>query len=125
MDTEQVQARMDRIKEADMAYAKSRPFSDGNGCVGGVSQEAVMGAVAKYGPEVMTGAGKGFWDDQYRAYPWLRPNKKPPGTDSINGRRGKFGNVSWKRTAEGWFRWDAESGCWVKGKGPVSKLRFD
>lgn len=111
--------------KADMAYAKSRPFAEKNGCTGGVSQAAVMRMVQRYGPGVMTSDAKGFWQDQHRAYPWIKPNQKPPSGESLNGRRSRMGNVTWRRVRGAWERWSEEENRFVVDeKGPPSKMVY-
>lgn len=88
----------------------------GEGRIGGYHRDAVMKAIMEYGPDVMTPAAQSFWDDQKRMYPEMSADGVIPGTDSLNGRRNKYGKVKEKWIAGKWYHWDASTGGWVEGE---------
>jgi hypothetical protein len=60
-------------KTANAKYGEGGRLKGGEGFnVRNVSMDAVMNAVNTEGPEVMSAAGKGYWDDMARKYPWLQ-----------------------------------------------------
>ena len=93
----------------------------GEGRVGGWHIDAVMNAVATEGPEVLSGAAKGYWDDMRRLYPEMCADERVPGTDSINGHACKYGKVKERWIHGVWHKWDKKRREWVpsgeSGKG--------
>lgn len=60
-------------KTANAKFGEDGKLKGGGGVnVRNVSMDAVMNAVNTEGPEVMSAAGKGYWDDMARKYPWLQ-----------------------------------------------------
>ena len=106
---------LDEVRREDEKLNKRwagylRPDGEGLQCF--VDKQAVDHAVATEGPEVMTPAGAGYWEDRKRRYPHLRGGSGRVGGDSANGRRNRLGRVSmryrdgcwWKPVREGWER---------------------
>lgn len=88
----------------------------GEGRVGGWHIDAVMNAVATEGPDVLSGAARGYWDDMRRLYPEMCADGNVPGTDSANGRVNRYGRVKERYRAGRWEHWDAKRGDWVPGE---------
>lgn len=88
----------------------------GEGRIGGWHMDAVMNAVASEGPEVLSSAAKGYWDDMRRLYPEMCADGRVPGTDSANGRGNRFGRVREKFMRGAWWHWDSARGCWAPGE---------
>jgi hypothetical protein len=105
-------AEMKTLKEQRKAVGAKK----GQGRVGGWHVDAVMNAIASEGPEVMTAAAKGYWDDMKRLYPEMCADEAVPGTDSLNGARNKYGRVKEKWIKGKWYHWDTERGDWVPGE---------
>lgn len=105
-------AEMKELRERRKA-AGAKP---GEGRVGGWHIDAVMNAVATEGPEVLSGAAKGYWDDMKRLYPEACADDNIPGTDSANGRKNRLGVVKERYRAGRWEHWDAKRREWVPGE---------
>ena len=105
-------AEMKTLKEQRKAVGAKK----GQGRVGGWHVDAVMNAIASEGPEVMTAAAKGYWDDMKRLYPEMCADEAVPGTDSLNGARNKYGRVKEKWIKGKWYHWDEKLGDWVPGE---------
>ena len=105
-------AEMKTLREKRRAAGAKK----GEGRVGGWHVDAVMNAIASEGPEVMSAAAKGYWDDMKRRYPEMCADDAVPGTDSINGRRNRLGKVREKWIAGKWYHWDDKLGDWVPGE---------
>ena len=105
-------AAMKELREQRKAAGAKR----GEGRVGGVHIDAVMNAIATEGPEVMTSAAKGYWDDMKRMYPEISADDSIPGTDSANGRRNKYGVVKERWRNGRWEHFDKKRGEWVAGE---------
>lgn len=103
------------------AQRKASGAKPGEGRVAGWHRDAVFNAIAKYGPEVMTSAASGFWDDQKRSYPEMCADDRVPGTDSVNGHKCRMGKVSEKFIHGKWWHWDPVVSDWVEGQ--VTKKR--
>ena len=88
----------------------------GEGRVGGWHIDAVMNAVASAGPEVLSSAAKGYWDDMKRLYPEACADDNIPGTDSANGHKNRLGVVKERYRAGRWEHWDKKRGEWVAGE---------
>lgn len=117
------QARMDHAKEVcyremkDLAAKrKAVGAKPGEGRIGGVHRDALFEAVRQEGPEVLSSAAKGWWDDQKRLNPWMCADGVVPGTDSINGHRNRLGKVSERWMKGKWYHWDSKVGDWVPGE---------
>ena len=82
----------------------------GEGRVGGWHRDAVMNAIATEGPDVLSSAAKGYWDDMKRLYPESCADDRVPGTDSLNGHGCKFGRVSRRYVRGQWWVW--KNGEW-------------
>ena len=95
---------------------KAAGAKKGQGRIGGWHVDAVMNAIASEGPEVMTAAAKGYWDDMKRRYPEMCADDAIPGTDSANGHRNRLGKVREKWIKGQWYHWDNELGDWVPGE---------
>lgn len=87
-----------------------RPDGEGLQCF--VDKQAVDHAVATEGPEVMTPAGAGYWEDMKRRYPHLRGGSGRVDGDSANGRRNRHGRVTMKYRQGAW--WRMVRGEWVR-----------
>ena len=88
----------------------------GEGRVGGWHRDAVMNAIATEGPDVLSSAAKGYWDDMKRLYPEMCADGRVPGTDSINGRGNRYGKVKERYRNGRWEHWDAKKHDWVPGE---------
>lgn len=91
------------------------------GRVGGWHRDAVMNAIESEGPEVMSSAAQGYWDDMKRLYPEMCADGCVPGTDSINGRGNRLGKVKEKFVGGHWYHWDKKLGGWVRGEATKRK----
>lgn len=103
------------------AKRKALGIKPGEGRVGGWHRDAVMNAIQSEGPEVMSSAAKGYWDDMKRLYPEMCADDRIPGTDSINGRSNRHGKTAEKFVGGKWYHWDKKLGAWVEGE--VSKRK--
>ena len=119
----QRQARMDRAKREAQAAMKdlaeqrrAAGAKPGRGRVGGVHYDALMNAVQNYGPEVLTPAAKGFWEDQKRRHPWMCADGVVPGTDSANGHACRQGKVRERMVGGKWYHWSERAGGWIEGE---------
>lgn len=115
------QASMDRkrafvAKEMQelRARRKAAGAKPGEGRVGGWHRDAVMNAIATEGPEVMTDAAKGYWDDMKRLYPEACADDRIPGTDSLNGHGNRYGRVSKRYVGGKWYVWNAQANAWIE-----------
>ena len=88
----------------------------GEGRVGGWHIDAVMNAVASEGPEVLSSAAKGYWDDMKRLYPEACADDNIPGTDSANGHKNRLGVVKERWRNGRWEHFDKRRGEWVAGE---------
>jgi hypothetical protein len=110
-------ARMDRqtaerVLRRDQELNRRFPARPGGPLRMSISPEAVANAVASEGPEVMTEAGKGYWDDMRRMYPHL--DMQPDASRTLAGRT-RFGkptlrmiNGTWWRRVDGKWMPDTE-----------------
>lgn len=106
---------LDEVRREDEKLNKRwagylRPDGEGLQCF--VDKQAVDHAVATEGPEVMTPAGAGYWEDMQRRYPHLRGGSGRVGGDSANGRRNRLGRVSMRYRQGAW--WRDVGGRWVR-----------
>jgi len=114
------QKRMDAARAfaaAEMKELRERRAAagakHGEGRTGGWHIDAVMNAVATEGPDVLSGAAAGYWDDMRRLYPEMCADGAPPGTDSANGRKNRLGVVKLKWIRGVWHRFDKKRGEWI------------
>lgn len=105
-------AEMKELRERRKAAGAKK----GEGRVGGWHIDAVMNAIASEGPEVMTSAAKGYWDDMKRRYPEACADDNIPGTDSANGHRNRYGVVRERWRNGHWEHFDKKTGEWVAGE---------
>ena len=117
------QAEMDRARAfaaAEMKDLRARREASGakkgEGRVGGWHRAAVMNAVETEGPEVLSSAAKGYWDDMKRLYPEMCADGGAPGTDSPNGRKCRVGKVAEKYIGGKWYHWSPSDQTWVEGE---------
>lgn len=118
------QRKMERAKAAtaaamkDLAAKRSAAGAkSGEGRVGGVHIDAVMEAINQEGPEVMSQAASGWWEDQKRLNPWMCADGVVPDGNSPNGRYGRHGKVRERYVAgRGWEHWDPSVRDWVPGE---------
>ena len=115
-------ASMQRAKEAAMRHCKAErekrsalgsnaKFRKGDS----VHFDALAEAVRTEGPEVLSAAAKGYWDDMKRANPWMCIDGEVPDGNSPNGHRGRHGVVKERYVAGyGWMHW--ENGEWQPGE---------
>lgn len=115
-------ASMRRAKEAAMRHCRmerekrkargsNAKFRKGDS----VHFDALAEAVRSEGPEVLSAAAKGYWDDMKRANPWMCIDGKVPDGNSTNGHRGRHGVVKERYVAGiGWMHW--ENGEWQPGE---------
>lgn len=87
-------ARMDRqtaerVLRRDQELNRRFPAKPGGPLRMSISPEAVANAIATEGPEVMSEAGKGYWDDMRKMYPHLDMQPDTGGADSPKTRYGK------------------------------------
>lgn len=119
----QQQAVFDRKLREDQAIAKACQHTRKEGLVGKMDQAVFMEAVRQEGPEVLSPAAQGYWDDMTRLYPHLSLNGRVPDGRSLNGRYGRQGKVS-KRWVRGvWYIWD--NGGWVPEKKEQEHVELD
>lgn len=83
-------------------------------------RKAFMRAVQAEGREVLSDAGKGWWDDQKRLFPHLG---KADAGQSLNGRGSRFGKASYKFYKKQWHKWNGTE--WVPCRRPKGKMRYD
>jgi hypothetical protein len=105
-------AEMRELRERRGAAGAKR----GEGRVGGWHVEAVMNAVATEGPEVLSSAASGYWNDMRRLYPEMCADGAPPGTNSANGRANRYGKCRERMRNGRWEHWDASRREWVPGE---------
>ena len=105
-------AEMKELRERRRAAGAKK----GEGRVGGWHIDAVMNAVATEGPEVLSGAAKGYWDDMKRLYPEACADDAVPGTDSANGHKNRLGVVKERWRGGRWEHFDKKLGEWVAGE---------
>lgn len=115
-------ASMRRAKEAAMRHCRmerekrkargsNAKFRKGDS----VHFDALAEAVRSEGPEVLSAAAKGYWDDMKRANPWMCIDGEVPDGNSRNGHRGRHGVVKERYVAGiGWMHW--ENGEWQPGE---------
>lgn len=115
-------ASMRRAKEAAMRHCRlerekrsargsNAKFRKGDS----VHFDALAEAVRSEGPEVLSAAAKGYWDDMKRANPWMCIDGEVPDGNSANGHRGRHGVVKERYVAGiGWMHW--ENGEWQPGE---------
>lgn len=99
-------ARMDRqtaerVLRRDQELNRRFPARPGGPLRMSISPEAVANAVASEGPEVMTEAGKGYWDDMRRMYPHL--DMQPDASRTLAGRT-RFGKPTLRMRGGIWYR---------------------
>lgn len=111
-------ARAYAAKEmADLrAQRKAIGAKPGEGRVGGWHRDAVMNAIQSEGPEVLSSAASGYWDDMKRLYPEMCADDRIPGTDSLNGRANRHGKTVEKFVNGKWYHWDKKRCEWVEGE---------
>ena len=80
-------------------------------------QKAFMRAVQAEGREVLSDAGRGWWDDQRRRYPHLGRADRG---QSLNGRGTRLGKARLRFARGRWHRWDGSG--WVPCPAPRSRL---
>lgn len=113
---------MDRKKREDQILSRKLQHSRKEGLVSKVDQTVVMEAIQQEGPEVMTAAGQGWWDDMARRHPHIMLNGRIPSGESLNGRYGRKGKVS-RRFVNGTRQiWDEGFGGWVEE--PIESERY-
>lgn len=117
------QKRLDAAKSATFEAMKelrekrrAAGRSDKQGLVGQIHYDALMNAVEQEGPDVLSSAGRDYFEFEARQNPWMTVDGKAPGTDSINGHRCRLGKVKEKYIGGEWYHWDAKKGDWVKGE---------
>ena len=99
-------ARMDKAEAAavlrrDQELNRRFPAKPGGPLRMSISPEAVANAVATEGPEVMSEAGKGYWDDMRKMYPHLDMQPDTGGADSPKTR---FGKATLRMRGGLWYR---------------------
>jgi hypothetical protein len=99
-------ARMDRqtaerVLRRDQELNRRFPARPGGPLRMSISPEAVANAVASEGPEVMTEAGKGYWDDMRRMYPHL--DMQPDTSRTLAGRT-RYGKPTLRMRGGIWYR---------------------
>lgn len=83
-------------------------------------QKAFMRAVRAEGREVLSDAGRGWWDDQKRLFPHLGKADSGP---SLNGRGTRWGKARFKHFGGKWHRWDGSD--WVECPAPKGRMKYD
>ena len=116
-------ARMEREKSLEIEQSKKLydlrrqvGAKRGEGRVGAKSRFAVLNAIRTEGKEVMTEAGRGFWDDMQRRYHWQAEDGNWNDGNSPNGHVTHLGKVSEKYMRGKWWHWDPKIGNWVEGE---------
>ena len=116
------QRRLDRAKAetfAAMKELKERRAASGVrkrfGRTGAIHYDALVHAMDEQGKDVITPAGKDYWDFEKRKNPWMCEDGCVPGTDSVNGHVNRFGKVRERFMRGKWWHWDDKTGDWVEG----------
>lgn len=109
-----------KAMDSDATLARRRPTGS-SGLCGRCDRSALMRAIRQEGSEIMTEAGRSWWKDQERMYPWLNTSKHREQDWNLAGTKSRYGNVTKRFTVErGWEKY--EHGRWIPMPPPPSRM---